>query len=181
MRLQQRFDFRRRKGNVNGKRPLHQEIGELICVSSASLAVPLRGYAHRFGETCINGRGYTDCISVGVFWLRTGSSQRTILESQNSSFSTNPRRLGRNASLPAKMNGFTNDLTNGVFNNEITTNLSERTQYGAINIHKRPWPFDVDDQHLMSSDSGSPSPQQPAEPLWLLGSVSNDPFTKSTT
>lgn len=81
------------------------------------------------------------------------------------------------------MNGFTNDfgndLTNGVFNHEITANLSELTQYDATNIHKRPWPFDVDDQHLTSSGSVSPSPQQPAEPLWLLGSVSNDPHTKS--
>lgn len=66
-----------------------------------------------------------------------------------------------------------NDFTNSGFNIETRSNLSEPNQYGYTNTHKRPWPFDVDDHQLESSGPVSPSLQQPAEPLWLLGSVGN--------
>jgi hypothetical protein len=43
----------------------------------------------------------------------------------------------------------------------------------ARGIHKRPWPFDIEDRPDTLSGSTLPSIPEPKEPLQLLGSVSH--------
>lgn len=66
------------------------------------------------------------------------------------------------------------DFTSLEFDHETATILRGNQDYAPRNVHKRPWPFAAaaDDQRHWLDRPSSASVRQPAEPLYLLGSVS---------
>jgi hypothetical protein len=60
----------------------------------------------------------------------------------------------------------------GLSQRPMAMNLGDSYDDTTRNAHKRSWPFATDDRPYSFGRPSSPSVCQPAEPLYLLGSVS---------